>query len=104
MMNDLVNSTCAPPDPGPTNVITAMRTRRRKPTKKLKPTHYKVICISMYTQDLQQLDAKVDELKRRGFKKTSKSQLIRLALSRLTVESVAASGAKELEDDSRQIV
>ena len=31
-----------------------------------KPAHYKVICISMYTRDLDQLDTMVEELKARG--------------------------------------
>ncbi len=53
-----------------------------------KPTHYKVICISMYTKDLEQLDAKVAELKRRGWTKANKSQLIRLALSQLDVDAL----------------
>ena len=52
---------------------------------KPRPTHYKVICISMYTRDLEDLDAKVAELKRRGWTKANKSQLIRLALSQLDV-------------------
>jgi hypothetical protein len=50
-----------------------------------RPTHYKVICISMYTQDLEDLDAKVAELKKRGWTKANKSQLIRLALSQIDV-------------------
>jgi hypothetical protein len=50
-----------------------------------RPTHYKVICISMYTRDLEELDAKVAELKKRGWTKANKSQLIRLALSQIDV-------------------
>jgi hypothetical protein len=53
--------------------------------KSPRPTHYKVICISMYTRDLEDLDAKVAELKRRGWTKASKSQLIRLALAQMDV-------------------
>jgi hypothetical protein len=60
--------------------------RRRARTTAPKPTHYKVICISMYTRDLEELDAKVGELKRRGWTKASKSQLIRLALSQLDLD------------------
>jgi hypothetical protein len=56
--------------------------KRAKPPR---PTHYKVICISMYTRDLEELDAKVAELKRRGWTKANKSQLIRLALSQMDV-------------------
>ena len=53
-----------------------------------KPTHYKVICISMYTRDIEDLDAKVAELKRRGWTKANKSQLIRLALSQIDVSKL----------------
>lgn len=53
-----------------------------------KPTHYKIICISMYTRDIEGLDAKVAEMKRRGFTKISKSQLIRIALAQLDVSKI----------------
>lgn len=53
-----------------------------------KPQHYKVICISMYTRDLEELDAKVAELKRRGWTKANKSQLIRLALASLDLDKL----------------
>ncbi|HEY5937846.1 MAG TPA: hypothetical protein VIU61_24525 [Kofleriaceae bacterium] len=55
---------------------------------KQKPTHYKVICISIYTRDLEELDAKVAELKRRGWTKANKSQLIRLALSQVDLDKL----------------
>jgi hypothetical protein len=58
---------------------------RAKPAR---PTHYKVICISMYTRDLEELDAKVAELKRRGWTKANKSQLIRLALSQIDLDKL----------------
>jgi hypothetical protein len=69
----------------------APRKRARAGTadpNKEKPTHYKVICISMYTRDLEELDAKVAELKRRGWTKANKSQLIRLALSQIDLEKL----------------
>lgn len=53
-----------------------------------KPTHYKVICISMYTEDLKQLDQMVDELKARGLTKASRSGLIRHALSNVDLDKV----------------
>jgi len=53
-----------------------------------KPTHYKVICISMYNRDIEDLDAKVSELKRRGWTKANKSQLIRIALAQLDVDKL----------------
>ena len=53
-----------------------------------KPTHYKVICISMYTKDLERLDALVDELKARGMTKASRSALIRAALDQVNLDKV----------------
>jgi hypothetical protein len=53
-----------------------------------RPTHYKVICISMYTEDLQRLDAMVDTLKGRGMTKANRSALIRYALGEVDLESV----------------
>jgi hypothetical protein len=53
-----------------------------------KPTHYKVICISMYTKDLERLDALVDELKARGMTKASRSALIRAALDQVELDKV----------------
>ena len=57
-------------------------------TPGVRPTHYKVICISMYTRDIEELEAKVAELKRRGWTKASKSQLIRLALSQIDLDKL----------------
>jgi len=54
-----------------------------------RPTHYKIICISMYTRDLEELEAKVAELKRRGWTKANKSHLIRLALSQIDLDKLA---------------
>ena len=65
------------------------RARRRVTSGPVKPTHYKVICISMYTRDIEELEAKVAELKRRGWTKASKSQLIRLALSQIDLDKLA---------------
>ena len=61
------------------------RPRRGGPAR---PTHYKVICISMYTRDIEELEAKVAELKRRGWTKANKSQLIRLALSQIDLDKL----------------
>ncbi|MCP4444550.1 MAG: hypothetical protein GY811_04295 [Myxococcales bacterium] len=63
----------------------------RKPAKakaKAKPTHYKVVCISLYTQDIENLEATVAELKRRGHTKANKSQLIRQALRQLDIDKL----------------
>ena len=74
--------------PRPSDPVAGEGPRRRAPTGQLKPTHYKVICISMYTRDIEELDAKVAELKRRGWTKASKSQLIRLALSQVDLDKL----------------
>jgi hypothetical protein len=58
---------------------------------KAKPSHYKVMCISMYTQDIEALEAKVAELKRRGYTKASKSQLIRFALRQVDIDKLPPS-------------
>jgi hypothetical protein len=52
--------------------------RRREPAPK--PTHYKIVCISLYTEDIARLDELVAELKRRGHSKANKSAVIRHAL------------------------
>jgi hypothetical protein len=65
------------------------RGHRAKPVSKPeKPAHYKVICISMYTEDLGKLDEMVDELKARGLTKANRSALIRYALSQVDLNAV----------------
>lgn len=53
--------------------------RQTKP----KPDHYEVICISVYKEDLQRLDAKVAGLKETGFRRMTRSALIRYALDQV---------------------
>ena len=71
---------------GPSDELEPRRGKKAATTPR--PTHYKVICISMYTRDLEELDAKVGELKRRGWTKANKSQLIRLALAQLDLDKL----------------
>lgn len=59
-----------------------------KSTSEEKPTHYKVICISMYTEDLKRLDNMVDTLKARGLTKANRSALIRYALGSIDLDTV----------------
>ena len=54
----------------------------------VKPEHYKVICISIYTDDLKKLDDMVDALKARGLTKANRSALIRHALATVDLDSV----------------
>lgn len=53
-----------------------------------KPDHYKVICISLYRDALDELDRMVQELKRRGYTKANRSALIRHALSTVDLDKV----------------
>ncbi len=62
------------------------RARARRP--EAKPQHYKVICISLYTRDLDRLDGLVDELKSRGLTKANRSALIRAALDQVDLDKV----------------
>jgi hypothetical protein len=62
--------------------------RGRKAEPAPKPAHYKVICISLYTKDLEHLDALVDELKARGITKANRSALIRVALDQVELDKV----------------
>lgn len=56
---------------------------RRGGLNRPRPDHYKVICISLYTEDLDRLDALVETLKAQGHTRASRSQLIRFALSQV---------------------
>ncbi|MGK3982458.1 hypothetical protein WME99_05440 [Sorangium sp. So ce136] len=53
-----------------------------------RPQHYKVICISMYTEDLERLDEMVSALKGRGMTKANRSALIRHALSQVDLDKI----------------
>jgi hypothetical protein len=64
------------------------RAKRAPKAEAAKPLHYKVICISMYTKDLDRLDELVDELKSRGLTKANRSALIRVALEQLDLDKV----------------
>lgn len=49
---------------------------------------YKLVTISMYNADVDELERKVAELKGRGIRRANKSWLIRVALARLDVATV----------------
>jgi hypothetical protein len=72
----------APGDPAPV---------AEAPDKKPRPTHYKVVCISLYVEDIDRLDSLVAELKRRGHSKANKSQVIRAALEQIDLDRVPRS-------------
>jgi hypothetical protein len=58
---------------------------RAKRKKQKKPDHYDVICISLYKEDLAQLDKMVAKLKKRGHRRISRSALIRFALDEVDI-------------------
>jgi len=57
-------------------------------SRSARPDHYKVLCISFYTEDLARLDETVRELKRRGHRRVSRSSLLRVALEQLDLDKV----------------
>jgi tRNA G10 N-methylase Trm11 len=59
--------------------------RSRAKPKKKKPDHYDVICISLYKEDLAQLDKMVAKLKKQGHRRISRSALIRFALDQVDI-------------------
>ncbi len=61
----------------------AKRPRAKAKKKKKKPDHYDVICISLYKEDLAQLDKMVAKLKKQGHRRISRSALIRFALDQV---------------------
>jgi hypothetical protein len=61
------------------------RAKAKKPKQK-KPDHYDVICISLYKEDLAQLDKMVAKLKKQGHRRISRSALIRFALDQVDID------------------
>ncbi len=64
------------------------RREGRAARKKEKPTHYKIVCISLYNEDIERLEALVAELKERGHTKANKSAVIRFALSEVDISKM----------------
>lgn len=64
-------------------------------------THYKVICISLYNEDLRRLDEKVEQLKKRGVRRASRSALIRHALDCIEPHDVPRDLGSE-QDEARR--
>jgi hypothetical protein len=92
--NDLREATARVLDPDEVEGVLSSTFYSPKPERALrsagegKPTHYKVICISMYTEDLERLDGMVDALKARGLTKANRSALIRYALGTVKLDDV----------------
>ena len=56
--------------------------------KKPRPTHYKIVCISLYLEDIERLETLVQKLKEKGLTKANKSLVIRAALEQIDLEKV----------------
>jgi len=76
------------PQSSPPVSASAPKAEVEAPKRDSKPSHYKVICISMYTDDLKRLDRMVEELKSRGLTKANRSALIRYALGEVDLDRV----------------
>ena len=61
---------------------------RSASAKKPRPTHYKIVCISLYTEDIDRLERLVTELKSRGYTKANKSQIIRAAIDQIDLAKI----------------
>ena len=55
---------------------------------KPKPEHYKVVSISLYTEDIERLDEMVRSLKSSGHRRANRSALIRFALDSVDVSKM----------------
>ena len=77
-----------PSDALPSGMYPGPKSATPERRKAEKPTHYKVICISLYTKDLGRLDEMVDALKAKGMTKANRSALIRYALSQVDLDQV----------------
>lgn len=65
-----------------------IRRAARRRLQKPKPTHYKVVSISLYTEDQKRLADLVAELKKRGYSRANKSLVVREALRQIDLDLV----------------
>lgn len=60
----------------------------QKPEGKPEELSYRVVCISLYHEDIAAIDKMVAELRARGFRRASRSWLLRVAMYRLDIDTV----------------
>lgn len=53
-----------------------------------KPSHYRVVSVSLYLDDIERIDTIIKELKRRGFTKMNRSALIRFAIDTVNIDNL----------------
>jgi hypothetical protein len=73
----------------PASELDDARRPRKRSKKPARPDHYKVICISLYNEDLALLDRVVKDLKKRGFTKASRSAVLRAAMQQFDPSKVS---------------
>ncbi len=62
--------------------------RRPADDDEARPLHYKIVSISLYTEDIDLLNKMVADLKAKGHTKANKSALIRAALRQCDLDKV----------------
>ena len=55
---------------------------------KEKPTHYKVVSVSLYLDDIERLNTLVEAMKARGFTRMNRSLMIREALRQIDLDQI----------------
>lgn len=59
------------------------RRRKRASSGKASASHYKIVSISLYNEDIERIDDLVAEWKQRGYPKANRSALIRYAIEQI---------------------
>ena len=75
--------------PAPEKAPAKRRPARRRAKKA--PTHYKIVSISLYNEDIDRIDKLVAELKESGHPKANRSALIRYAIDTVDVSKMPKS-------------
>lgn len=81
-------SEATPRRPQPKAPNQRRQSRRRK---KAAPTHYKIVSISLYNEDIERIDDMVRELKATGHPKANRSALIRFAIDNIDISKMPKS-------------
>jgi hypothetical protein len=92
-VRDILHNTFFRSEPEPTVAAPRAKGRAKPPSRSIPKEElpYEVICISLYREDLAELDEKVRALKARGHRKMSRSALIRYALAQVDTSSLPRS-------------
>lgn len=91
--DEILASTFYQTEDAPQKRSTAPKAPRRPPRRRKKkaPTHYKIVSISLYNEDIERIDRIVQELKESGHPKANRSALIRYAIDTVDVSKMPKS-------------